>query len=413
MKNRIDLTEWAVHFIHNPDFTDNPLPVCFDPNGKPVFSDYDEWDSHYYESKFVDTAFDVLEKIIFDGFIKSTWSFRNGKPTVYGSRSAVCFSEMPLYALIQYAEWRKNLDTVDKYAIALKKEELFRAGGRPAIYGLSQPDKAQEAIDGDEFFGKGLRCLSSQSGLSLLEQYRYVATVLSVDRSINWMHEREWRWPYDNIDPLCPGLPIWLRLDGQQQFFSEVILIVFTNEEAEKILDKLKVQFDSGYTANSGCLDESTIANTKILSLENLAGLNLEKPVIRLDDLPLKSLPKIKRVFPSKETCLRVKQAIVQAEIEAKLAISEIRQKANGTIQDVFGFAFIKTASTDSEITSALVKLGYADPSPSSDEYSVLIGRADLETDSILCIEEAAANAAANYLTNALEQDFYVETVWD
>lgn len=68
------------------------------------------------------TAFEVLRRIIHDGFIRSSWSYRGGNPTVYGPYSAICFTEMPLYALIDYANKRQSgSGFVGKYGIAFRK----------------------------------------------------------------------------------------------------------------------------------------------------------------------------------------------------------------------------------------------------------------------------------------------------
>lgn len=124
------------------------------------------------------TAFEVIQRIIHDGFIRSGWSFRNTMPTVYGPYSAICFTEMPLYALIDYANKRQSgSQFVGKYGIAFKKNELFMAGARNVIYGLSGQHKESE--EGDAYWGYGLRTLASSCGLGINEQFRYVYTKLS------------------------------------------------------------------------------------------------------------------------------------------------------------------------------------------------------------------------------------------
>ena len=83
------------------------------------------------------SAYGVIRKIVSDGHIRASWAFRNGKPTIYGPRAAVCVTEMPLHTrLVDYAKRRKATD-VGCYAIGLLKSEFFAAGGRSVIYGLS------------------------------------------------------------------------------------------------------------------------------------------------------------------------------------------------------------------------------------------------------------------------------------
>ncbi|GFE72128.1 hypothetical protein [Chroococcus sp. FPU101] len=224
IQNRIDLSEWVIHFVHDRDLShypktkDFPLPFIFDKTGKPIIHDLDKIaydDQVAYESSLDHpyglasdaSAYSVLKKILFDGYIKSGWSFRNGKPTIYGSKSTVCFTEMPLYALVEYASKRSNSSSVEAYGIALRKQELFKADGRPIIYGLS--GLHQEATRDDSCFGKGFRCLSSSCGIGLHEQYRYVAMNLNKNKWIDWTYEREWRWAVTDEECKVPGLPLF------------------------------------------------------------------------------------------------------------------------------------------------------------------------------------------------------------
>ena len=115
-RQRLDLTEWVIHFIHDRKPEDDPstladiaqlegyvgdlrLPDYYDEygNGKHILNEYEE---NEYSLEEDAPALDVLKKILHDGFIKSGWSIRNMSPTIYGPKSAVCFTEMPLYALI-------------------------------------------------------------------------------------------------------------------------------------------------------------------------------------------------------------------------------------------------------------------------------------------------------------------------
>ena len=141
------MTEWVLHFVHARDFRNEPegWMVRFDEFGwypyhedKDINYRFSDWDIMDESSLLEPDAapMGVLHKIVTDGHIRASWSFRNGKPTIYGPRAAVCFTEMPLYALVDYAKRRRGT-AVDSYAIGLLKSELFRAGGRPVIYGLS------------------------------------------------------------------------------------------------------------------------------------------------------------------------------------------------------------------------------------------------------------------------------------
>lgn len=147
---RSDLSEWVIHFVHErkPESEISSLQEFFEPGytgefkypdyfdsfgeGQCIFSTYDE--NEYKIPRDAD-AFQVLLKILHDGFLHSGWSRRNGSPTIYGPRSAVCFTEMPLHAFLKYADDRGNkTGLISRYAIALKRKELFKAEGRPVIY---------------------------------------------------------------------------------------------------------------------------------------------------------------------------------------------------------------------------------------------------------------------------------------
>ena len=217
-RERLDLTEWIIHFIHDRKPEDDissladiaelegytgdmRLPDYYDEygNGKYVISREEE---NEYSIEEDAPALEVLKKILHDGYIKSGWSLRNLIPTIYGPKSAVCFTEMPLYALIDYAKSRETSGYVGRHGIAFRRNELYAAGARPVIYGLSSP---YVETDKDE---KGIyqgRLLSiKDTGIGIQEQYRYVSTNLTKEynpkhKPIDWTHEREWRWALPDI----------------------------------------------------------------------------------------------------------------------------------------------------------------------------------------------------------------------
>lgn len=268
-RQRLDLTEWVIHFVHDrkPDdnldgLYENYLLFSDDKDGNRIDSSklyLDEDDFRYpdfYDSEgkghnmldeFIEneypidedaSAFSVLKKILHDGFIHSSWSIRNGKPSVYGPNSAVCFTEMPLYALVDYARVRgEKSGYVGNYGIAFRRNELYAAGARPVIYGLSGEFKETDKING---VNQG-RLLDPSCGIGVHEQYRYVSTLLPKKSglTIDWTHEREWRWALPNDRLGVPGIPFFLSKD-YADFFTEVIIIVGTDDEQEEILLHLK-----------------------------------------------------------------------------------------------------------------------------------------------------------------------------
>lgn len=147
MEQRRDLSEWLIHFVHDRNPDNDPLtrwweqdsyryPIAFDEKEAPIYTHWPEQDETEPLAPDAD-AMRVLSKIVDDGHIRAGWSFRGRRPTIYGPRAAVCFTEMPLYAFLAYAKDRADERHVHTYGIALPKRELFRAGARPVIYGLS------------------------------------------------------------------------------------------------------------------------------------------------------------------------------------------------------------------------------------------------------------------------------------
>lgn len=153
-RNRLDLSEWMIHFVHQRTGSEtlSELATIAANEGFEMDSRYHDYydedgNKKYILDEYVDneyridndaSGFDVLKKILHDGFIHSGWSMRKGSPTVYGPVSAVCFTEMPLYALVEYAKARGQVSGyVGEYGIAFKRNELYAAGARPVIYGLT------------------------------------------------------------------------------------------------------------------------------------------------------------------------------------------------------------------------------------------------------------------------------------
>ena len=147
VQDRVDMTDWVLHFVHDVNSRNEPTDeaIPFERYGWSVYHEdpdinyrFSDWDVMDEDSGWPTdlSAYGVVRKIVSDGHIRASWAFRNGKPTIYGPRAAVCVTEMPLHALVDYAKRRKATD-VGCYAIGLLKSEFFAAGGRSVIYGLS------------------------------------------------------------------------------------------------------------------------------------------------------------------------------------------------------------------------------------------------------------------------------------
>lgn len=365
-RNRLDMTDWVVHFVRKPNLAFSPItrtpPFVADIDfpyheDRRVDARFDLWRSQDKHPIVDDppSAFSVLRKILHDGHIRSSWAFRNQRPTIYGSRAAVCFSEMPLHALLDYAE-RRGEAAVDKYAIGILKEELFRAGGRPAIYGLSSEPKELPRPMHDTLGWP--RKLDPADGLPESEQYRYVRTSFSNGRRIDWTHEREWRWVDHEDRYTCPGLPIWL--DEQPATFSRVLVLVPTIKEADVTLDLLKQLHDTSSEIYDIRYDKAALANTMVLSLERVRQkLSLhELNHLRFEDVPKMHLQRFEAPQVSEGPIARVETVHRKARQAAEQAGEWLPTGSERSEEDEApGYAYLTLNSPRSDLVAALLQL--------------------------------------------------------
>ena len=429
-QGRIDLSDWVIHFVHDRKSEDNPqdlkiiaemegyegdlrLPDYYDTEGKGhnLFSEYDE--DIFLNNKDA-KAFDILLKILHDGFIHSGWSLRNMRPTIYGPKTAVCFTEMPLYALVQYAKIRgDNTGYVGSYGIAFRRNELFAAGGRPVIYGLSGEHVEAEKTPQGVFQGRLLDV--DKTGIPVHEQYRYVRTDIQRRRDfrchdIDWTHEREWRWalPYDTLG--VPGLPFFLSKE-YADYFSDIIIIVTTDEEQLETVLFLKSLYDSQSSEIGLDFDINKIASARVLSLETVANLqNYDIDHLRIEDLPIRQMA----VMPSFEVTPQLDEKVKKAvETAGRISINAVNvflERNPSFVQQkgLWGWAHVCTSEV-TETTQALQNAGL------SNTYADGIYRLKIakHTTSNINLLEIGANAAADYLEKELGQHFFVSIQLD
>lgn len=424
--NRIDLSEWVIHFVHDRKSEDNPqdlqpiaelegyygdmrLPDYYDNEGigHNVISEYEETEYKIAEDAH---AFDVLMKILHDGYVHSGWSLRNFKPSIYGPKTAVCFTGMPLYALLQYAKFRgKYSGYVGNYGIAFRRNELYAAGGRPVIYGLSGEHIEADVTPQGVFQGRILDV--EKTGIPVHEQYRYVATKMQKQYAygeypVDWTHEREWRWALPDDKLGVPGLPFFLSKE-YADFFSEIIIIVSTNEERNDTLMYLKNLYDSSGTNTGFEYNVNMIAAAKVLPLETLENLSPEQQItIRIDSLDLKQIPIMPTITVRDETKEKVKKAVIRA---GEIAVETVKTylMSNPDFDEQlgdWGWATVCT-SVQSEVTQAMQDIG------DCNTYSDGVYRLSINNyrTSNLDLLEMGAKAAAAYFEKELGQHFFVK----
>lgn len=426
LKTRLDLSEWIIHFVHdrNPnndptEYCDKegtflpPYPYTFDDNsecGENLWMTYEDWvlyDSGYPIEPDA-SAFQVLQKILNDAHIRSGWSIRNERPTIFGLWPAVCFTEMPLYALRHYAKKRKDFESVNTYGICFKKQELFNAGARPVIYGISSKHKESP---NSEKWSYNPRILSESCGISLSEQYRYVQMSMK-GKFIDWSHEREWRWCDSNYTCHVPGLPLFGKEEPIK--FLELLILVNSKEERSRIINKLKELFDARISNHDYKYETDTLRNTYVISLEELEStLNPEEiKAVKIEELPLSNLKSFQLVAPSPSFVLRVKKILNKANAAAVKAYNQYKER-NKENHSPCGWAWVEIYESQSELVQALIEIDRVNVYGGIEGYRINGLLDGIRTQS-LDAEKTAANAAKIVLEKEFpDLSFSVGTKWD
>lgn len=414
-QSRPDMSSWVTHFIHDrnpendPDFIYGEgepirLPYIYDYDKNSRFEDWYCQDEEYFIEPDAE-AIQVLLKIIDDGHLRSTWAFRNNRATIYGPRSAVCFTEMPLYALLEYAEQRADKGNVQPYGISFLKQDAFRIGTRPVIYGITGRHKEmpRNSCGGKNKIKGWPRFLEASCGIAQHEQYRYVSFNLGEDGYSDWTHEREWRWSDYKDGYSCPGLPLYLE---ESPNFYNIIIFVPNSEEAQRVLDRLKAHYDTAR------MHTQNLLNTCVIALDQLP----HKPHLRLEDIPMQYLNVMQHPNPDRKLIEKLKPILKEVNDAAGRAAAYCfktwRKNNEGRILDVCGFASLMISEPQSELTAALIHLDAIEP----------LGRIGYQfkdisykrSDQGLCIEEAAMEAAKNvFIKHFPEAQVWVYTRWD
>lgn len=411
MTGRPDISDWLIHFVHdrNPilddsmyDDIDEPRPAFRFTDGEPEGIEY-SWrlsDAEYVIEPDA-YAIQVVEKILHDGHIRAGWSWRESRskglvPTIYGESPAVCMTEMPLSSLLAYAKNRAKSQAVLAYGIALKKDEVFQAGGRQVIYGLSGNHREISDVP---------RLLDPACGIGKQEQYRYVATSLGSERPIDWTHEREWRWAHPPGLEI-PGLSLWL---DDEPTWSSIIVIVSSDDEAEdmlafirKLADRRSTNYEHQY-----CVEQ--IERVRVLSLARIERLLQDNDVVRIDDIPLALKTKFGRVAIDQTDRDRANAAIT----DLNKLIPGFQQEyldATGGSFDLCGFAHVSFDVADNPFCEALIQERKAETW--YDGYRVILPISG-KTQNI-SEEEFIAQRCADYLNDLVgERHFWMKSRLD
>lgn len=424
-RNRLDLSEWMIHFVHQRTGSEtlSELATIAANEGFEMDSRYHDYydedgNKKYILDEYVDneyridndaSGFDVLKKILHDGFIHSGWSMRKGNPTVYGPVSAVCFTEMPLYALVEYAKARGQVSGyVGKYGIAFKRNELYAAGARPVIYGLTSDPVEVHHDKRGVYQGRML----SENQLPLDEQYRYVSTKLTAnpaEKNIDWMMEREWRWPlpYDKLG--VPGIPFFLSKE-YASFFSEIYIIVSTDEELNEITNYLRTLYDSKGTNTGIAYNILAIESAKVISLESISKLDIAN-LVKLESLPFAQIHLPIKYNVSQEEAAKILACYDKA---CKLADDAIDQYLNDNpdFKEDYGYwGFVNV--TVRGYSKCIEVLREKEKAKSYSDGKYYLGQMSSCRSMNVGLLEVGAWAAAHYLSDTLNEYFSVDIQFD
>ena len=243
-KDRVDLNDYLIHFIRDSE---------------------------------EQTAFNVLQNIINEGYLNCGWSIREGKKTIFGSKPAVCFTEMPLCSFFDYVTKRADIKKVNNYGIALLTEDLFIKGARNVIYGTTNEtvEKVDNNDNGYLIEYSADATIPERRAFPNKELYRYMLT--KINDTNDWTHEREWRWiDSQNKTPQNFCLPIWSYQEANlpdKEFtdFRWQTIIIITQYDDE--VPKIQALLQSKKTNDN--FNNDNIVLTKIISREKLMNSGL------------------------------------------------------------------------------------------------------------------------------------------
>lgn len=294
------------------------------------------------------------------------------------------------------------------YGIAFLRKELFDAGARQVIYGLSTDYKEADDIT-DAYYNHGLRCLSEKCGIGLQEQYRYVSTNLGKGKRVDWTHEREWRWPFKGGNEGVAGIPFLLSEEWGYQF-TQLVIIVNKDEEQHEILDQLKNMYDSKSRNCGFDYNISLIPAIRVLSLETLAKANVDMRNVRIEDVPTLQV-EVRTKIPVRDTVrIQVLEAIKKAEKVYDDAVERYLKENPDYITPKYNWGSAGVFTWDNtEVTQALfdadIAKTYADG-----KYMFHVGKRIYDD---MDLEIIGARAAATYLETQLGQSFEVYEMSD
>lgn len=158
---------------------------------------------------------------------------------------------MPIAAFLETSAAREAAgQAISSYALVVRKQKMHEVGANPAIYGLSDRYAQMPPYDKD-----GGPRIISQTLLPLAEQYRYITYAPTGLSTVDWTHEREWRWPCDMSEKAIQELDEFGHisessdipgLDISHAPLSGIGIIVKSDTDAKKLSHDVLTLVDRG-----------------------------------------------------------------------------------------------------------------------------------------------------------------------
>ncbi|WP_144025271.1 DUF4427 domain-containing protein [Burkholderia sp. HI2500] len=342
MKNnfRFDLSDHLIHFFRDVDQQGE---------SSILFPEHMGWHNVYEDTQL--PANFLLRAALRNGRLWATWSYRDGKRTIFGPNPAVCFTEMPIAAFLETARIRRaNGEAMSPFAMVFPKETLHRLGARPVTYGLSDNAVPPPGNNG------GPR-IFNESTLPLNEQFRYVSHVYGSTKTVDWTHEREWRWPYrgdcDSVDAGGEGydgsVSDWYDIPGLD-FYRYPIkgmgVIVETTSQAKKVVSDMLTLIDNG-TASKSTFGFVLVSN-------HFPSPSVLQDPTRLSDAVNEAVVSLEPYFAmSTDECDEYEKRF------AKL-VAEVERNADPASDGEFGGCWLWLHDNRAPLTRALLRSGRA-----------------------------------------------------
>ena len=412
--DRKDITNWLIHFTKDIS-AENELDVFLSNEYLEIDKGEQELDmtNQYPYGIFKYSAFEVLKIILLECGIRYGYSFRNHKTTLYGGEPVICFTEMPIKSLIDYAK-KRNSESNSSIGIAIKKSDAYKYGARPVIYGLAQSQSTKYEVNTDT-----CRIIKA-SIFPLAEQFRLVPLNLDGKQKIDWTHEREWRIKRRN-DIMHHAYVVLgyetaeiehLNIFEEEGHCEDIIVIVGDNAQANEVYDLILTLLDGSSNQYDVSFSPKSIS---ILIINNIKNDNSIKVI---EDLDSDSFFKVELPQLTEEFIQFIDKTIKHGkDVVSKEATDEyLKRNANNLDKtyndfiDSCGYCDIRSFKPRNKYIRAMLKLGVA--TSYGESYAIDAVGVHFLSQS-LCFHEFITNKVCLYLNQEFDNIFLVNSYLD